>query len=565
MAWGLDYDIVGGLLNGEQFSSNIGAMSDATFDVEPSSSSNVFYGVQGYDMYFTGVPCMSTLKTLDVGVDTLLWALDVAQTTYTHVSVLMFARALNTTGSFEFRLVKRVYTDESTYADTNITNSTALAIAFYFQNQYANTERIDAFFGQSHYSGTNYFFTGFAWHNTEYPDYPVDRFAGFTLPLSKIEELIGGDIPAQESSPEYGDASDEDGGYNEDAEHGSFDDSSDEITIPSRPTLSPLSAGYFHAYYLSDPAVMLRNVGDALFPEDPTQQGDIFSAIDEVAQMLFYNKQIDYVVDCHVIPCIPEHGANAPIRVGGRILTKEDAGQAIQLVAPKVTDGYVEYDCGKIQIKEYWKNFLDFSAGGGTRAKLFLPFVGYVDVLPEFFNGGELGVIYRFNVVDGSFMVYVTSSSGKSNLSNSMIAQYSGNACMHIPLQSADYSRIIGGVVSAVTTVANASTGNMVAAGASLVGAYTNLAGARPQMNSSNGYAASASYMSKRTPYLIIERAKSQFSKNYPNEIGLPLNVTRRLSTVHGFTIIENPVLNIDCNDNEYNELVNLLKSGVIF
>ena len=563
MAWGLDYDIVGGLLNGEQFSSNIGAMSDATFDVEPSSSSNVFYGVNGYDMYFTGVPCMPTLKTLDVGVDTLLWALDVAQTTYTHVSVLMFARALNTTGTFEFRLVKRVYTDESTYTDTNITNSTALAISFYFENQYANTERIDAFFGQSHYSGTNYFFTGFSWHNTEYPDVPVDRFAGFTLPLSKIEELIGGDIPAEESSPEYGDASDEDGGYNEDAEHGSFDDTSDEIPIPSMPTLSPISAGYFHAYYLADPETRLAWIGDALFPEDPLTQPDILSALGEVAQMLYFNKQIDYVVDCHVIPCIPSYGANVPIKVGGRELKTSQGGTEYTIQAPQITNGYVDYDCGKIQIKEYWKNFLDYS--NGTRCKLFLPFVGYVDVLPEFFNGGELGVKYRFNVIDGSFMVYVTSSSSKSKLSNSMIAQYSGNACMHIPLQAADYSRIIGGIVSAVTTVAGASTGNMATAGAGLVGAYTNLVGARPQMNSSNGYAASASYMSKRTPYLIIERAKSQFSKNYPNEIGLPLNVTRRLSTVHGFTIIENPVLNIDCNDNEYNELVNLLKSGVIF
>lgn len=563
MAWGLEYDIVGGLLNGEQFSSNIGAMSEATFDAEPSPSSNVFYGVNGYGMYFTGVTCMSTLKTLEVGVDTLLWALDVAQTTYLHVSILMFARALNSTGTFEFRLVKRVYTDETTYTDTNITNSTTLAIAFYFENQYANTERIDAFFGQSHYSGTNYFFVGFSWHNTEYPDVPVDRFAGYTLPLSKIEELIGGDIPSEEFSPEYGDAGDADGGYNEDGEHGTFDDSSDEITIPNMPTISPLSAGYFHAYYLADPETRLAWIGDALFPQDPLTQPDILSALGEVAQMLYFNKQIDYVVDCHVIPCIPSYGANVPIKVGGRELKTSQGGTEYTIQAPQITNGYVDYNCGEIEIKEYWRNFLDFSCG--TRCKIFLPFVGYVDILPEFFNGGKLGIKYRFNVVDGTFMCFVTSTSSKSKLKNSMIAQYSGCACMHIPLQSADYSRIIGGVVSTLTSVAGVASGNVAVAGAGLVGSLPNLVGQKPNVSSSNGYTASGSYMSKRTPYLIIERAKSQFSKNYPNEIGLPLNITRSLATIHGLTIIENPVLNIDCSDEEYNEIVSLLKSGVIF
>lgn len=492
-----------------------------------------------------------------------IYVVDVSENPKTQLVLKAEYTDLGTPKRLNYDIYKRVYTDATNYTDyrqTYVPN--VLQILMNYPQEDTVTISTYGIFTTVTHGGVQYMACGIS----QSIQRPQGIFANFSLRLVSYATFKdwAGDIPEYDDySPEYGDASDVGGGYNEDAEHGSFDDTSDTIPIPTRPSLSPLSAGYFHAYYLSDPAVMLRNVGDALFPEDPTQQGDIFSAIDEVAQMLFYNKQIDFVVDCHVIPCIPEHGANAPIRVGGRVLTKEEAGQAVRLVAPAVTDGYVEYDCGKIQIKEYWKNFLDFS--NGTRAKLFLPFVGFVDLLPEFFNGGELGVVYRFNVVDGSFMAYVTSSSSKSELKDSMIAQYSGNACMHIPLQSADYSRIIGGVVSAVTTVANASTGNMVAAGASLVGAYANLVGSRPDMHSSNGYTASASYMSKRTPYLIIERAKSQFSKNYPNEIGLPLNVTRTLSTVHGFTIIENPVLNIDCNDNEYNELVNLLKSGVIF
>ena len=497
--------------------------------------------------------------------ETDIFTIDVESET-NKIQIVLKGQVREQYSDFIYALYKRVYnTDGVTYTDTKYAHSDAQITLFSNQQGWAayRTISVYAIFTTITYNGVQYLISG-ASESIQIDNVGVRAaWQCYMYPWASFKEDAGNIPEYDDFSPEYGDASDVGGGYNEDAEHGSFDDSSDTIPIPTMPTLSPISAGYFHAYYLADPETRLAWIGDALFPEDPLTQPDILSALGEVAQMLYFNKQIDYVVDCHVIPCIPTYGANVPIKVGGRELKTSQGGTEYTIQAPQITNGYVDYDCGKIQIKEYWKNFLDFS--NGTRAKLFLPFVGYVDVLPEFFNGGELGVIYRFNVVDGSFMAFVTSTSSKSKLANSMIAQYSGNACMHIPLQSADYSRILGGIVSAVTTVAGASTGNMAVAGAGLVGSYTNLAGARPQMNSSNGYAASASYMSKRTPYLIIERAKSQFSKNYPNEIGLPLNVTRRLSSVHGFTIIENPVLNIDCNDNEYNELVNLLKSGVIF
>lgn len=563
MAWFNGYRIDGGLLAGAVFE-NGGEMDDVTWQNPPNPSATSFVTASAIDMNepFAGVNCLVAMRDRQAGEDVFLWSINIIDSNFYKAELRCKIHFLNNNGGFEMSLIRRAYTDESTYTD--ITLGTR-ATGFHFNESQVETIVANAIFFQSSYRGTSYFYIGFSWKDYIYWSSSNTSTAdGLCIPFSHFAEVLGGDLnPPEEFSPEYGDASGVGGGYNEDAEHGSFDDTSDTIPIPAMPTLSPISAGYFHAYYLADPETRLAWIGDALFPEDPLTQPDILSALGEVAQMLYFNKQIDYVVDCHVIPCIPTHGANVAIKVGGRELKTSQGGTEYTIQAPQITSGYVDYDCGKIQIKEYWKNFLDFS--NGTRAKLFLPFVGYVDVLPEFFNGGELGVIYRFNVVDGSFMAFVTSSSGKSQLKESMIAQYSGNACMHIPLQSADYSRILGGIVSAVTTVAGASTGNMAVAGAGLVGSYTNLAGARPQMHSSNGYTASASYMSKRTPYLIIERAKSQFSKNYPNEIGLPLNVTRTLSSVHGFTIIENPVLNIDCNDNEYNEIVNLLKSGVIF
>lgn len=561
MSWFSGVKISGGLLQGEVFERIDTDMNLETWSVYPDIHSSILAYAQGSGQKWQGIDILELLQNMQDGTSTLLASIEVEtseQSGYIHGQIRITVEKYGGGAGLIYKY--RAWTDESTYTDITITSTGSLTIAP------VDLQRDDAiwiFFTISNYSGESMIITGVC------PSYDlgfgrVYGLESYTMSyFDFIGNIIQGTIPETDFSPEFGPASDIGGGYNDDSEHGSFDDSSDLISIPSRPTLSPLSAGYFHAYHLTDPTIQLANIGDALFPKDPTTQSDIFQAINEIAQMVYYNKQIDYVVDCHVIPCRPETGSFKPVKVGGRILTQEVGGQPVQITALEITDGYVEYDCETIEIDEYWRNFLDFSYG--TKCKLFLPFIGYVDILPEFFNGGKLGVVYRFNVVDGTFMCYVTSTSSKSKLENSMIAQYSGCACMHIPLQSADYSRIIGGIVSTITTVAGATTGNAVVAGAGLVGSFPNIAGGKPTVNSSNGYTASGSYLSKRTPYLIIERATSQFSKNYPNEIGLPLNVTLPLSSIHGLTIIENPILNIDCNDDEYNEIVSLLKTGVIF
>lgn len=558
MSWISGVKISGGKLEGEVFQRIDEDMNLMSWNVAPDIHSPDLHFVQGSGLKWQGIDILTLLQEQQANTTELYATIEVETSNTSPYIHGQLRFEVNKSGSCFIRVYYRAWTDESTYTDITITNTSSLIIAP------IDLQRDDAiwlFFTLSNYSGESMIFTGACTSYGSPSEYAIN---GYTMSyFDFVGNIIQGSLPDEDFSPEYGDESDIGGGYNEDSEHGAFDDSSDEITIPNMPTLSPLSAGYFHAYYLTDPVTQLKNVGSALFPENPITQPDVISALGEISQMIFMNKQIDYVVDCHVIPVMPTYTGNENIRVGGRNLQTIIEGVTYDLVANGVHNAYVDFNCGEIEIKEYWRNFLDFSCG--TRCKLFLPFVGYVDILPEFFNGGKLGVKYRFNVVDGTFMCFVTSTSSKSKLKNSMIAQYSGCACMHIPLQSADYSRIIGGVVSTLTTVAGMASGNVAVAGAGLVGSLPNLVGQKPNVSSSNGYTASGSYMSKKTPYLIIERAKSQFSKNYPNEIGLPLNVTRSLATIHGLTIIENPVLNIDCSDEEYNEIISLLKSGVIF
>lgn len=372
---------------------------------------------------------------------------------------------------------------------------------------------------------------------------------------------IDAEIPEGDSeSPEFGKGAIPKGGYSTDGKHGTFDDSSDTITYSPKPTMHAGMSGFFHAYFVTQ--TQLLNIGKAMFPTASSSYTDIIDALGGVITSIWNSKKVDCLVDCLVLPISVPFGNVAHVQCGGGDLVYFDGATWQYIEGYPVTDYYVDVDCGDFSLNEYWCNFLDYS---GTRIKLFLPYVGFVDLQPEYLNGGSINVKYRFNVIDGSFMCVVHSTSGMSNLEESLIGQYSGMACLHIPITSQNYSNQISGLISSSGMAVTAGlTGNAGMAFGSAMNLANTLA-QKPSTAHNNGYNSSSSFLSHRKPYVIIERQVTQFSEQYPTEDGLPSYVSKPLSQIHGFTILDNPVLNIDCNDEEYNEIINLLKTGVIF
>ena len=89
---------------------------------------------------------------------------------------------------------------------------------------------------------------------------------------------------------------------------------------------------------------------------------------------------------------------------------------------------------------------------------------------------------------------------------------------------------------------------------------------ARPTLEQSNGYNAGMSFMCYRRPYLLIERPVASFSKDYPKEQGLPLNVTKKLGTMKGFTTCTAPIIdNFHCLEEEKELIKQALIEGTIF
>lgn len=421
---------------------------------------------------------------------------------------------------------------------------------------------------------THYFFLK---ENFNYQKYSVLRFGyvyeysgtgdnkkyGFTdavVPMpfdSNFSDLKIGDYTVIEFDDEYGEMSSS-GGYG----GGGFDNSSDAFGVPELPSVGVTTTGFINVY---NPSLnQLSGFGDDLFPDISQPQFDDSGTLEAVANNVkavgetvksfadcFINQNlIQYVIDCHIVPCVPSVAQNTGLKVGFKTFSFNPA---------RVTSDYVTIDCGTLEIKEYYQNFLDYV---GTKARLFLPFVGFVDIKNEWFQSGKLKVVYHYNVIDGSFMAFILATSSKSKLKETVVGSYGGNCCVHIPITGTNYASMISGVVQgtakAITSLSTANLGGVASGVASTVTA-------RPTIEQSNGYNSNSAYMGVRIPYLLIERPVASFSKNYPHEQGLPLNVTKKLSDVKGFTVCKNlHVDNIDCTQSEKNMIKSLFASGVI-
>lgn len=394
------------------------------------------------------------------------------------------------------------------------------------------------------------------------------------LPFNEFLDTLNiGDPEINEKDDEYGNYSTS-GGYG----GGSFDDSSDAFGLPSLPSLGVSEVGFINVYNPSKG--QLQGFADELFPDFAIPKPSTATGIEAVAENLantfevigdfaesFVNAGlVNYVIDCHIVPVAPATSGTAKIKVGFKTFDYTPA---------KVTSDYVAFDCGSLEIAEYYQNFLDYE---GTRAKLYLPFVGFVDVKPEWFQSGKLGVTYHFNIIDGSCIAFVIATSSKSKLTNTVVATFGGNCCVHMPITGVNYSSMISGVVGgAVGIASNASNmiktnqqdkGTLMSNIEGAAGIASNLAdavGSKPSIEQSNGYNAGMSFMCYRRPYLLIERPVASFSKNYPRERGLPLNVTKKLSTVSGFTTCEAPVLDgLRALDEEKEMIRAALAEGII-
>lgn len=330
-----------------------------------------------------------------------------------------------------------------------------------------------------------------------------------------------------------------------------FDATSDPFVVyPNKPGVAAL--GLVNLYKCD--VGSLVNLGAELFPDIhwPTSLQDVGEVLAAVSDSIWNSKLIDYIISAHIIPVDVTGGNLVDIKVGTRTMTG--------ILARPIADDVVEFDCGTLHIDEFYTNYVDYM----TRCRLYLPFYGMIDIKPEYWQSADLQVKYLFNVIDGSFVAQVFSTVTRHQKPfTAMVGQYTGCACVHVPMTGASYASMFGGMISgAAGMAAGVATMNPALAVTSAVNAAASSAG---NMESGGSYNASAGFYGYPCPYLIIERPVSHFSARYNTEKGMPLLVSKQIGNCRGFTVAEDIILDgIPCTSDEKERIRNYFKTGVI-
>lgn len=390
----------------------------------------------------------------------------------------------------------------------------------------------------------------------------------FTARLYESEELTSNMNAADINMPQYPDTGDPDDDPT-DPTPSPGDDTTDPIPLPPKPTIDVTNTGFVTLYNPS--AIDIRNLAHFMW------SGEF---VDLIKKM--FSAPFDCLIGLKLLYAPLTTGSSQTIWLGN---------VESSVSAPKITDQFTDFDCGSITVNGYFNSFLDYAPY--TKITLFLPFIGYKELNVDEVMNATLHLTYRIDAYSGACIAFlqVTKNIGNTPL-NSILYEFDGNAAMDIPFTSGDMSRYVAAVLGTAASTAGAVVS--MGAGAKLstssvpqtstdpwtknpmekktVTGLTDLGngsaeliGGKPHIQRGGSLAGANASMALKTPYIIIERPIQQMPADYANFIGIPLNLTRQLSEVSGFTVVSQVFMaSSSATDDELNMIDSLLRQGVI-
>ena len=160
-----------------------------------------------------------------------------------------------------------------------------------------------------------------------------------------------------------------------------------------------------------------------------------------------WNNPFDGVIGAHELYATPSKDGYSTIRSGFL-----DSGISSIIVRQR----YTQINCGSIVIPEYWGNYLDYSPY--SRAYIYLPFIGIMDVDVDDIVGHSVNVLYHVDSYTGSCIAQITCA--RDGYSNT-VYQFSGDCSVEIPMAGGSQANIKAAMIAAnaYQNAANVSAG----------------------------------------------------------------------------------------------------------
>lgn len=275
---------------------------------------------------------------------------------------------------------------------------------------------------------------------------------------------------------------------------------------------------------------------------------DFTDSMADKVKKLFSNP-IDSILSFNVCHLNISYSASAPITFAG-----VDSG----VTAPYASNQYsfIRYT---LDLKEFWGSALDYSSY--TKLKIYLPYCGIYDLNVDDFMDGTIVVEYKVDILSGVCLCQVSANKLQKTGThlNSVLYNFNGNIFNSVPLSATDWRGYFSSMIN-IASMAIAPSPSSVA------GMAQEVMSQKVSVQKSGSIGSNYGYLGVQTPYLIIERPVQSLPSTFNEQNGYPSNITRKLSTVKGYTEVDTNGMyleNIDgISQEEANELKSILESG---
>lgn len=378
-----------------------------------------------------------------------------------------------------------------------------------------------------------YTITGWTGERLDELGHEVFMWGGQHWPLELLPDLQFNSTDPEDLPPAHTDPNDD---VNKPSgPPGIYKDTSSRIAGPGLPTTSALSTGFIKAYNLS--------AGEA-------QALSTYMLTDSFIQGVkkLMANPIDYVIGFHMIPVKPT-GTSHNILIGG-----VDTG----ISSTQITQEYIQYECGTIQVPEYWGAFIDYSS---TKVEIYVPFIGIMPLDIDDVMNATLTLTYNINVLSGACTAFLDCDTARTL--HSVVYYWNGNMQSSIPITNNDYSQklsmLMGGVGQLAGGYAAGNAGEMGMGAASIIGSVLK----KPIIQKAGALAGDVGMLSQFTPFLIVTRPVQALPANYKALNGYASQIGGTIGSFSGYLECESVELAVSCTDAERDEILSLLKGGV--
>lgn len=246
------------------------------------------------------------------------------------------------------------------------------------------------------------------------------------------------------------------------------------------------------------------------------------------------------------------------------------AGFGSGVSAQKISNQFMEIDCGTVDYKEQFGSFLDYH----SKVQIYLPFCGTHDLKVDDVMGSKVKVNYIIDLLSGSCLARVKitrsvrATAPQDSRVNDVIYEFQGNVYLSMPISSTDWRgtyqaliNLAGGIVQGA-----ASGGGVGAIGGAVTGAANAIMSEKVSVSRSGQAGSAYGYMNNKKPYLILERPIQSVPTGWGSFEGYMSNNYAKVRNLKGYTETDPNTIwadNIHCTDAEAEEIRSLFSSGV--